>query len=301
MADGTILDGLLPAQIAQKAEDVGEAKGNLPVMQLMFLGVLAGAFIALAAVLYTVAVTGNGVGGAVQLPYGIMKLTGGFAFCLGLVLVVVGGAELFTGNNLMVMATISGKLPAGKLLRNWALVYLGNFIGSVATAILMLATRQWTFDDGQVGLTAMAIADAKCGLAFVPAFTLGIYCNALVCLAVWLSYSCRTTTDKVVAILFPITAFVACGFEHCVANMYFVPMGLLVKGQAAFWAAQGVDVASFGQLTWGHFFINNLIPVTLGNIVGGSVFVGVVYWMVYMRGPVVSVAALEQTGDPAPR
>jgi formate/nitrite transporter len=298
MADVSTLDGLLPAQIAQKAENVGEAKGNLPVVQMVFLGVLAGAFIALAAVLYTVAVTGNGVDGAVKLPYGIMKLAGGFAFCLGLVLVVVGGAELFTGNNLMVMATISGKLSVAKLMRNWVLVYLGNFIGSLATAVLMLYTTQWTFSDGAVGLTAMRIADAKCGLAFVPAFTLGIYCNALVCLAVWLSYSCRTTTDKVVAILFPITAFVACGFEHCVANMYFVPMGLLIKGQAAFWAAQGVDVASFGQLTWGSFFVNNLIPVTLGNIVGGSVFVGVVYWMVYMRGTASQVHAAEEPVTP---
>jgi len=208
------LDALSPAQIAKKAEDVAVNKGNLPIMRMFLLAVLAGAFIGMGAVFCTTVVSGNGQGDAMMLPYGLIKLLGGVVFCLGLILVVVAGAELFTGNSLMVMATASGRLPASKLLLNWVVVYVGNFAGSLAMAYLMYLTAQYTAAKGAVGATAIGIANGKCGLEFMPALTRGIFCNVLVCLAVWLCFSCRTTTDKILAIIFPITAFVAAGFEH---------------------------------------------------------------------------------------
>jgi formate/nitrite transporter len=218
------------------------------------------------------------------LPYGVTRLLTGFVFCLGLILVVVGGAELFTGNNLIVMAWASGKVTGRALLRNWAIVYAGNFIASIATAGLMFFSKQYTFGSNSVGITALKIAVAKCDLSFVQAIALGILCNALVCLAVWMTYSARTTVDKIVAIVFPITAFVAAGFEHSVANMYFIPYALLVKGfDPEFMAAVTDKVPKLEVLTWKAFFINNLIPVTIGNIIGGAVLVAAIYWVVFLR------------------
>ncbi len=277
------LDGFLPPQIAQKVEDIGVKKGQLAIPQKFLLAVMAGAFIAMGAIFCTTVVTGNGVAGAIKLPFGVVKLLGGLVFSLGLILVIVAGAELFTGNNLLVMAVASKKLPVSKLLRNWVVVYLGNFAGSVLTAYVMYLTTQYRFADGALGMKAMGIANVKCGLEFIPALTRGILCNTLVCLAVWLCFSCRTTTDKIIAIIFPITAFVAAGFEHCVANMYFIPVGIFIRGDAPFWASQGVDVAQYADLTWANFFIKNLVPVTIGNIIGGTVFVGLIYWVIYCQ------------------
>lgn len=262
-------DSLMPAQIAAKAEDVGVAKGRLDAASLFLLAVLAGAFIALGAMFSTVSMIGT----AEFIGYGLTRVIGGVTFCLGLILVVIAGAELFTGNNLMVMAAVSGKLPFRSLLRNWLLVYVGNFVGAVTTAYLIVLSGHYRL----VAPLALDIAEAKATLPFVEAFLRGIYCNALVCLAVWLCMSCRTTTDKVVAILFPITAFVAAGFEHCVANMYLIPLGLFIK-------MHGPEVYTRvnEQLTWGGLAAN-LVPVTLGNIVGGAVMVGGVYWLIYCR------------------
>ena len=220
-----------------------------------------------------------------MLPFGVIKLLGGLVFCLGLILVIVAGAELFTGNNLIVMAWAAGKISTGQLLRNWGIVYLGNFVGSIGTVVIMLLSKQYTFASGQIGLTALNIANGKVHLGFVQAIALGAMCNALVCLAVWLCFSARSTTDKILSILFPITAFVAAGFEHSVANMYFVPMGLLIKGFGGpqFWANIGKTAADYADLTWGHFVINNLLPVTIGNILGGSLMVGAVYWFIFLR------------------
>ncbi|MBE2233283.1 MAG: formate transporter FocA [Anaerolinea sp.] len=267
--------------MAIKAETVGVKKALMGWRNTLALAVLAGAFIALGAV-FSTTVT---VGAAGQLTFGVTRLLAGLAFCLGLILVVVAGAELFTGNNLIVMAWADHRLTLGKVLRNWGLVYTGNFIGALATAVVMLLTLQYTFSNGAVGLTALNIAAAKCSLGFVQAIALGMMCNALVCLAVWLCYSARTTTDKILAIIFPITAFVAASFEHSVANMYFIPIGLLIKATAApeFWAAIGKTAADYSQLTWANFFIANLLPVTIGNIIGGAVMVGLVYWFVYIR------------------
>jgi len=288
MANGDInLDSLLPAEMAAKAEAVGIKKANLDFASMFALAVLAGAFIAGGAIYATIVWAGGSA-----LPYGVNRLLGGLVFCVGLILVVIAGAELFTGNNLIVMAWADGKVSSAKLLRNWGIVYLGNFVGSIGTAVIMLLSKQYMFSKGLVGLTALNIANAKVGLDPFQAFFLGIMCNAFVCLAVWLCYSARTTTDKILSIIFPISMFVAAGFEHSVANMYFVPMGLLIKQFApeTFWlsdalakATPAVTIEVFNKLTWGSFFLNNLIPVTLGNIVGGAGLVGLVYWFAYLR------------------
>lgn len=282
-ADTLQIDMLMPPAMARKAEDVGIQKATMGWRNMFLLSNLAGAFIALGAIFATTVVAGS----APSLPFGLLRLLSGSVFCLGLILVIVAGAELFTGNNLIIMAWASHKITARQLLRNWLIVYCGNFTGSLLTAGIMLATRQYTFGNGAVGLSVLAIAEAKCSLAFGQAFALGVMCNALVCLAVWLCYSARLTTDKLLSILFPISAFVAAGFEHCVANMYFIPMGLFVKlaAPSAFWTAIGRQASDYAALTWGNFFVANLLPVTLGNIVGGTLLVGLVYWFVYIRRP----------------
>jgi formate transporter FocA len=271
-------DALPPVEVARKAESVGAAKAGMSAFDTFVLAVLAGAFIALGAVFSTTVAAGG-----TDLPYGVVRLLAGLVFTLGLILVVVAGAELFTGNNLIVMAWASRKVSTVKLLRNWGIVYVGNLVGAVGTALLVYLGKQYAFGKGAVGQTALSIASTKVSYGFVQAFALGVLCNALVCLAVWLAYGARSTTDKILAIVPPIAAFVAAGFEHSVANMYFIPMGLLVEHDHAFVAslAEPPDVS---HLTWGHFVVDNLIPVTLGNIVGGAVLVGVVYWLVYLRG-----------------
>jgi formate transporter FocA len=278
--NGYSIDALIPPEMAIKAEETGVVKANYGPRRLLVLGVLAGAFIALGAIFATTVATGSSA-----LPYGVAKLLTGLVFSLGLILVIVGGAELFTGNNLIVMAWASKKITTQKLLRNWFFVYIGNFIGSVGTAGLLFFSGQYTFGGGAVGLTALNIANAKTSLDFVEALTLGILCNTLVCLAVWLVMSARTTTDKILAIIFPITAFVAAGFEHCIANMYFIPVGLFIKAGApeSFWSQIGVLPSDFAALTWSNMLLNNLLPVTIGNIIGGTVLVGAVYWAVYLR------------------
>ncbi|NJN96829.1 MAG: formate transporter FocA [Anaerolineales bacterium] len=251
------------------------------VLLLCLLAVLAGAFIALGAIFATTVTAGA----ADMLPFGIIRLLNGLTFCLGLILVVVAGAELFTGNNLIVMAWADGRVSSALLWRNWAIVYVGNFVGSIATAWLIFYSGQYGFGSGSIGLNILNIANSKVSLDFMQAIALGIMCNALVCLAVWLCYSARSTTDKILSIIFPITAFVAAGFEHSVANMYFIPIGLLVKAGAPahFWETIGKTAADYPNLTWSNFFIANLLPVTIGNIIGGAVMVGLVYWFVYIR------------------
>lgn len=275
-------DSLLPREIAQKAEATGVAKANMDIISTLLLAMLAGAFIALGAVFSTVATTGA----SASLPFGITRIIAGVTFSLGLILVVVGGAELFTGNNLLLMAFASGKVSISRVLRNWTIVFVGNFIGALLTAGGMMFAGLHMLGGGEVGRTALMIANAKCGLDHQEALARGIFCNALVCLAVWLCMSCRSTGDKILAILFPITAFVAAGLEHSVANMYFVPFALMVKQSAtpAFWNAIDASAAGFPNISWASFGAT-LVPVTFGNIVGGGVLVGVVYWVVYGRRP----------------
>jgi formate transporter len=273
------LDALPPVDVARKAEQVGVTKAAMGAANVFALSVLAGAFIAMGAAFATTTMSGGS-----HLPYGVVRLLGGVTFSLGLILVVVAGAELFTGNNLVVMAWASRRISTARLLRNWGLVYVGNFVGAFATALLMLVTKQYTFGKGAVGETALTIASGKTSLGFLQAIALGAFCNALVCLAIWLTYGAHTTTDKILAVVPPIAAFVAAGFEHSVANMYFVPMGLLIKTDRA-WVASVHDLPDLSHLTWSRFFVDNLVPVTIGNILGGAVMVGAVYWFVYLRKP----------------
>src|SRR4249920_477350 len=265
--------------MARKAEQVGVGKAGLDAATMFALAVLAGAFIAMGAVFATTTTAGGG-----DLPYGVARLIGGLTFSLGLILVVVAGAELFTGNNLIVMAWASRRVSTLRLLRNWAIVYAGNLVGALATAGLMYASKQYEFGNGAVGLQAVSIAASKTSLGWGQAFVLGALCNALVCLAVWLCYSARTTADKILAIIPPIAAFVAAGFEHSVANMYFIPYGLLVQSDDAYWSQQqDVTLPTSPDLTWSGFVTANLIPVTIGNIIGGALMVGAIYWFVYLR------------------
>ena len=274
-------DALLPVEMAAKAEQIGVKKAATDNVSLFVLAVLAGAFVALGAIFYTTTIAGaSGV-----MSYGSVRLMGGLVFSLGLVLVICGGAELFTGDVLIVMAWGSRKVSTRSMLRTWGVVYAGNFVGSVATAVIVYLSGQYTFGNGAVGAAALSAASGKLGYGFLQAFCLGVLCNALVCLAVWLTYSARTSGGKVLVLILPISAFAAAGFEHCVANMYFVPEALLIKAGApdAFWYAIGKTPADYAMLAWETFLFRNLLPVTLGNIVGGSVLVGAVYWFLYLR------------------
>ena len=255
------LDAYAPAKIAELVENIGVKKAALPAIPTLTLGLLAGAFIAFGVMFFTLVMTEHNMG------LGPARLLGGVAFSLGLVLVVVGGAELFTGNNLIVMAWADRKVSTQQLLRNWAFVYIANLIGSVGAAALMFWSGALSLGDGAVAETALNIAITKINLDPLQAFVRGILCNALVCLAVWLCFASHDVASKILAIVFPISAFVALGFEHSVANMYFIPLGMLLSGG-------GIGVTDF---------LANLIPVTLGNIVGGGLFVAIVYWAVYLR------------------
>jgi formate transporter len=273
------IDTLLSVDVAVKVEDAGVAKVKMGFVKTFFLALLAGTFIAFGAIFATTVTTG------VDIPWGIARLIGGLAFSLGLILVIVTGAELFTGNNLISMAWASGRIKTTDVMRNWGVVYLGNLIGSLFIAVLMFFAQQYTFADGEVGLKMLNIAQTKCSLGFVQAIALGVLCNILVCLAVWLCFSARSSSDKILSIIFPITAFVAAGFEHSVANMYFIPKGLLIKSYApdSFWESIGKSSNDYSDLTWQNFLINNLLPVTIGNLIGGAVLVGLVYWFVFLR------------------
>lgn len=308
MSDNIHFEALVPAAMAAKAEQIGVTKANMDFVRTFTLAILAGAFIALGAVFATTVSTGTLAASAADgsaafsavLPYGVTRLLAGLAFSLGLILVIVAGAELFTGNNLIVMAWAGRKVSTLRLLRNWAIVWLGNFVGALLTAGLMLATGQYRFGAGAVGAAALSTANAKVGLGFFQALALGVMCNGLVCLAVWLTYSARSTTDRIIAMVPPIAAFVAAGFEHSVANMYFVPFGLFVKASApaSFWTSIHKTAADYAGLTWGRFFVYNLIPVTIGNIIGGALLVGAAYWFVYLRGrPATDHAGTEMVAN----
>jgi len=274
--DNFSVDAYTPKEIAARIEKAGISKSSNDATRVLALAILAGAFIALGAVFYTT-VTFDSVG-----PAGLMRLLGGLVFSLGLILVVVAGAELFTGNNLIVMAYVDGKVSFYQLMKNWLLVYIGNLIGALGILLLIYLSNHWSAEGGAIGAKAIMIANAKVNLTWVEAFSRGVLCNILVCIAVWLCFAGRSVADKVVAIIFPITAFVAMGFEHSVANMYFIPAGIVAMQQTELvtLVSSSVDLSN---MTLSHFFITNLLPVTLGNIFGGSVFVALFYWFIYLR------------------
>ena len=252
-----------PREIAHMVEKLGVAKARTDAVTLVVLAVLAGAFISLGALFFTVVVTDSKLG------FGVTRLLGGLAFCLGLVLVVVAGAELFTGNNLLAMAWASRLIRTREVMRNWGLVYLGNVIGCLGTVLFVVWADIAKLGGGAVGEMAIAIASGKAGLSLGEAFTRGVLCNALVCLGVWLAMGGRSVTDKILAVLFPITAFVTIGLEHSIANWFLLPWGLVLANQGT------IPIAGV---------VLNLVAVTVGNIVGGTLLVAGVYWVAYMRG-----------------
>ena len=261
------LDAFSPAEVARRVSEVGVRKARLPFVPMAMLGVLGGAFIALGALYFTLITSDPALG------YSAKQVLGGVVFSLGLILVVVGGAELFTGNNLLVMAWADRLISTRELLRNWLIVYTTNLIGAAGVAVLAWLARLGDGSGGAIANQAVAIAAAKVSLPFAQAFFEGVLCNVLVCLAVWLAMAGRSVTDKILAIVFPISAFVAAGFEHSVANFFFIIFGMLVQADSTSGAA---------ALTWAGF-VRNLVPVTLGNIVGGSVLVALVYHLIYRR------------------
>lgn len=263
------LQAYSPAEIKEATEKVGVKKANLPFLASFMLAVVAGGGIGFGALYYTI------VASDPTFSFATARVVGGLVFTLGLSLVLIGGAELFTGNNLIVMAWASGKVSTRTMLRNWTIVYFGNFIGALGLVVLVYLSHHLDMNDGRVGHSVLNTAAGKIRPDMATLFVKGILCNVLVCAAVWLAYAGRSVTDKMVAIVLPISAFIAAGFEHCVANMYFLPLAwLLVQtGQAP----AGFDTS----LITVPGIIHNLVPVTLGNIVGGAGFVGAAYWAIY--------------------
>ena len=258
------MDALVPKEMAEKAEGIGVTKAHLPADQMFVLAVLAGAFISLGALFFLTVVTGATPG------FGVARLLGGLAFSLGLILVVVGGAELFTGNNLLAMAWADRLITTREVVRNWLVVYAGNVAGCLGTVVLVVWADLASLGNGGIGETAVRVASAKAGLGAGEAFARGVLCNTLVCLALWLAMGGRSVTDKVVAIVFPITAFVAIGGEHSIANWFFLPYGRAIAPDGT------VPLAGIAT---------NLAAVTAGNIVGGTLLVAGVYWLAYLREP----------------
>jgi formate/nitrite transporter len=260
-----------PAEIQEAIETVGVKKANMPFLPSFMLAVIAGGSIGFGALYYTI------VASDADLSFATIRVVGGLVFSLGLALVLVGGAELFTGNNLIVMAWASGKVSTREMLRNWVIVYCGNLVGSLGLVVLVLFSHHLDMNGGRIGLSILNTAVAKISPDMVTLFFKGILCNVLVCLAVWLAYAGRSVTDKIIGLILPISAFVAAGFEHCIANMYFLPLAWLLT-------ATGKVPAGFdASLITIPGIIHNLVPVTLGNIVGGAGLVGFVYWTIYRK------------------
>lgn len=271
----TGVDNFTPSEIAQLVETRGVAKASAPAITTFILSVMAGAFIALGGVLSTIILTGS------ELGFGPTRFMAGIGFSLGLILVIVAGAELFTGNNLVVMSWVSGNVTLGSLMRNWGMVYVGNLVGALSIVAMVYLGRWWEQGESSVGATAVTIAAAKTSLPFWVVFVRAILANALVCLAVWLASGGRSVIDKVFGIIFPIAAFVASGFEHSIANMYFIPIGLLLSDQSGPVKVAALPDSQYTDLNVGGA-LNNIAAATLGNIVGGAILVGIVYWFVYL-------------------
>jgi formate transporter len=265
-------DAYSPREIAGRVRDACVVKARLPLLTLAMLGILAGAFIGLGSLFFTLVASDASLG------FAAIRVTGGVCFSLGLLLVVVAGAELFTGNNLLAMGWADGCIGPGEVLRNWAVVSVANFVGAAGLALLVYLSGHWEMNGGAVGATYLKIAAAKAALTPSRAFFLGVLCNILVCMAVWMALAGRSVVDKFIAIVFPISAFVAAGFEHSIANMYFFPLALLLKWHGLALPAGGDAITVAGMFA-------NLVPVIAGNIVGGSVLVALVYWVIYLRRP----------------
>ncbi|MDG6897127.1 formate transporter FocA [Actinobacillus delphinicola] len=270
-----------PTQMAQIGEDVGAYKARKRPFLSFVSAITSGAFIALAFVFYTTTQTGI----SPTASWGLTKLVGGMVFALGLIMVVVCGAELFTSSTMSMVARVTGKITTFQMIRNWIVVYLGNFVGAMFIVMLIWWSGQTLADHGQWGLTILKTAQHKIHHTWWQAFCLGMLCNIMVCAAVWMSYSGKTLTDKILVMILPIGMFVGSGFEHSVANMFMIPMGIIVAhfGSADFWQQLGINQAQFADLDIYHFIVKNLIPVTLGNLIGGGVCISLVQY--YLNKP----------------
>lgn len=274
-------DLLLPAAMAKVAEEAGVYKATKQPLTTFFLAITAGVFISIAFVFYITVTTGTGA-----VPWGLAKLVGGICFSLGLMLVVVCGADLFTSTVLIVVAKASGRISWLQLARHWINVYIGNLFGALFFVALIWFSGEHMLANGAWGLNVLQTADHKMHHSFIEAVCLGTLANLMVCLAVWMSYSGRTLTDKMLAMVLPVAMFVACGFEHSIANMFMIPMAIVIRDFASpeFWQAAGATADQFSSLTVSNFIVDNLIPVTIGNIIGGGILVGLTYWVIYLRG-----------------
>lgn len=271
MASNLGIDLYSPKEIAEKVENIGVVKANLPLRTMAMLGILAGAFISFGALYFTLVASDASLG------FALTRVLGGLAFSLGLILVAVAGAELFTGNNFLVMAWAEGRIPFGLLARNWAIVYVTNAVGALGMVALVMLSHHTDMNGGAVAEAYVKVAAGKTASSFTTVFMKGVLCNALVCLAVWLATAGRSVTDKVLAIIFPVSAFVAAGFEHCIANMYFIPMGMLLHAGGV--VPAGVDLSGLNLAG----MLSNLLAATLGNIVGGSILVAGVYYVTFRQ------------------
>jgi formate transporter len=271
-------DSLTPRDTAKKVEERELEKANMNTFSVFVLAILAGAFIALGGIYFTFATS------QVIVTRPLTQILGGMVFSVGLMFVVITGAQLFTGNNLGVMGLVSKRISVAKLIKNWTIVYIGNIVGALATAAVFYMSDAWTNNSYQYGIRALMIASHKVSLNFVEAFFLGILCNCLVCMGIWLATSGKKVSDKILAVIFPISAFVAIGFEHSVANMYFLSFALMIKNNPFLLSSMNTAGITVDISHLNYFgVLGNLLPVTLGNIVGGSIFVGLVYWLAYLR------------------
>ena len=270
MADNFNMDAYSPQQIAERVDNIGVTKARLPLLSMAMLGMLAGAFIGLGALYYTLVVSDA------SLSFAVARVLGAVCFSLGLLLVVVAGAELFTGNNLLAMAWADGKVSTAEVLRNWAVVCAANFVGAAGLALLVFLSGHAGMNGGAIAQSYLKIAIAKSTMPVAELFFRGVLCNVLVCMAVWMVLAGRSVVDKFFAIVLPVSAFVAAGFEHSIANMYFFPLALLLK-ESGIALPAGADAITF------YAMLRNLAPVILGNIFGGSVLVALVYYVIYIR------------------
>jgi formate/nitrite transporter len=265
-----------PYEIASDLIGIGKKKASAPAVKLLALGILAGMFIALAA-------AGSSTASSMIENPGVSKLVGALLFPAGLAMVLIAGSELFTGNSLIIISVLEKEASVGGLLKNWLFVYAGNFIGAVLAALLINLGNQPGLFANQLAAFTIKVAAVKSSLPFGNAFVLGILCNFLVCVAVWMSFAAKDVTGRIAGLYFPVMLFVLSGFEHSVANMYYVPAGIFALSNPVYAAAAAAAGVNTNNLTWGNFFIHNLIPVTLGNIIGGAVLVGFMYWFLYLK------------------
>jgi len=277
--DVSIVEGASPEQMATQAEALGISKVSKSRWQSFYLAITAGTFIAIAFVFYTTVTTGSA-----GMPYGLIKFVGGIAFSLGLILVVVCGGELFTSSTLTLIARANNHISTSQVLKHWLVVYVGNTLGAIFLVLLIWLAQQHLVNNGAWGINAMSIAQHKVHHNFSQAIALGILCNMMVCLAIWMAFACKGVTDKVIVMLLPISMFVASGFEHCIANLFMIPLGIIIKtfASAEFWSLTNSSPELFADLTFTNFIVNNLIPVTIGNIIGGAI-IGLAYWQIYLR------------------